>query len=398
MKYKISKRYFNRRIMLFALYNIVYVLYMIGKLPRSANLVSLSLFTIVCLFDVIPKRKYRFLNEIKLIMIPIIVMIGISLIKQVYYNDFSLSRMTNILYLVLPAVDAFAIVNTVKDREELKEFVYIMFIRMGVLFLLQNWGNFSLNALRTITFRDSSSSVFESSMAHELFFMVIIFKYLNKNKLAIISGILCMLCFKRLSFLLTLLVLIFYDRIPQNKDVKKWIIVFAKGFFIVSPLIIIFLVSKTGSTWFLNTFGVDLNVFSTGRMFYINLVHSRMDHIAGYGATHEFLAKVIGDQYVTSIHCDVVRITWECTIISLILYINNMIELVKKNYVLFFMMMYCLFECVISHFMEGMTAWLLIYIFVYIVKTDKEPSNVGMRARNVKYSRKSTKAIKKSYA
>lgn len=372
MKLKVSKKYFNRRIILFAIYNLVYVLYMTGKLPRSANLLSLGLFTFVCCFDLLQKRKYRYVKEIKLIIVPIIVMILISFVKQVYYNDLSLSRLSNILYIILPAIDAFAIINTAKDKKELEEYVYIMFIRMVMLFLLQNWGNFTVNALRAITFSNSDSSVFESSMAHELFFMVIVFKYLKKDKYAIISAILCMLCFKRLSFLLSIVVLVFYNRIPKDKPVNKILLRCMKVFFILTPFVILFLVSDSGRLMFSRVFGLDINVFTTGRVYYINLVKSHMPYFAGYGSTHEYLAKVYRDDYVTSIHCDVVRIMWECSLVSLIVYINNMIELVKKNYVLFFIMMYCLLECVVSHFMEGMTSWLLIYIFIYLVNSDHQ--------------------------
>ena len=376
MKLKISKKYFNRRVILFAIYNLIYVFYMTGYLPRIANLASLGIFTFVCCFDLIYKKRFVFVEELKLILIPIIVMIIISFGKQVAYSDYSISRMANILYLILPAIDAFAITNTTKDESELKEYIYIMFARMVLLFILANQGNFTLSALQAITFSDSNSSVFESSMAHELFFMVIVFKYLKKEKLAIISGLLCMLCFKRLSFILSLGVLLFYNRIPKDKEVKKGLLNIAKIAFIVSPLFILFLVSDKGASWFVRTFGIDLNVFTTGRMYYINLVKARMSYFAGYGSTHEFLAKVYRDDYVTSIHCDVLRITWECTIVSLIIYVNNMLSLVKKHYILFFMMLYCLIECVISHFMEGMTTWLLVYIFIYLVNNRSYTNNL----------------------
>ena len=394
MKLKISKRYFNRRIILFAIYNLIYVFYMTGFLPRSANLISLVLFTAVCCFDLVPKRKYRYINEIKLIIVPIIVMIIISFVKQAYYNDFSLSRMTSILYLILPAIDAFAIINTAKDKKELEEYIYIMFFRMILLFLLQNRGNFTLNALMAITFSNSDSSVFESSMAHELFFMMIVFKYLKKDKLAILSAIVCMLCFKRLSFLLSLVVLIFYRRIPEKKAVNKIILSCAKVLFVISPFLILFLVSNSGISWVSITFGLDLNVFSTGRVYYINLVQRNMQYFLGYGATHEYLAHIYRDDYVTSIHCDVVRIMWECSIVSLIVYVNNMIELVKKNYVLFFIMMYSLLECVISHFMEGMTTWLLIYIFIYLVNSDQIVNEAETEQNHVNRR----KTSKESYA
>jgi len=367
MKLKISLANINRRIVLFAIYNVVYALYMAGFLPRIANLISLGVFSAVCCIDIIGKKSFKFVHELKIILFPILIMIIISFVKQVYYADYSIQRMANILYLILPAIDAFAIINSYKNEKELENYIMIMFARMVLLFVIQNYDKITINALQAITFSDSESSVFESSMAHELFFMIIVFKYLQRNKLAILSALLCMLCFKRLSFLLSIVVLIFYKRIPQNVEVKKWMVIFAKVFFIISPLFILWLISDTGSLWFSNTFGIDLNVFSTGRMFYINLVNHRMSYCAGYGATHEFLANVLRDNYVTSIHCDVVRIVWECTVVSLAVYVNNVINLARKHYVTFIIIVYCLIECVVSHFMEGMTSWLLIYIFIHMV-------------------------------
>ena len=92
MKLKISKKYFNRRVILFAIYNLIYVFYMTGYLPRIANLASLGIFTFVCCFDLIYKKRFVFVEELKLILIPIIVMIIISFGKQVAYSDYSISR------------------------------------------------------------------------------------------------------------------------------------------------------------------------------------------------------------------------------------------------------------------------------------------------------------------
>ena len=383
MKLVINKKYFNRRTILFALYNLAYILYMLGYLPRSVNLAALALFTIVCCLDLLPKKHFCFTKEIKLIAIPIIAIIIISIAKQVIYHDYSIVRLINILYLVFPAIDAFAIVNTVRDKNELKGYIYIMFVRMLLLFVLQNIGNFNLQAITSISFNNSYSSVFESSMAHELFFMVIIFKYLDKNILAIVSAAICMLCFKRLSFLLSIIILFTYKFIPKNKPVNKTLLNGAKVAFILSPLLIAFLVSDNGSAWFLQTFGIDLNLFATGRVYYINLVHDRMQYFAGYGSTHEFLANIFRDEYVTDIHCDLLRITWECTVVSLVLYVNNMLSLVKNNYILFIMMLYCLLESVVSHFMEGMTTWLLIYLFIFLVNQNSKEKVIRGDSINV---------------
>lgn len=360
---------FSLPIISFAVYNLIYAFYMAGYLPRSVNLIALMLFTIVIANKPLKKKKFRFLKETKLVLFTVVVFFLISIVKQIYYQDLNFIMMSGLLYVVLSILDAFFVINSSKN-DELYTYLFIIFIRLVLLFFISNAGNINLKTIMLISWRDTKSSVFESGMAHEWLFMVLIFKYMRKNKLAIVSAIFCMLCFKRLSFILCILALFLYRFIPEHKAVNKKIIILSKVLFILSPLFVSLLVSPEGQRWFYNLFHITLNQFTTGREYYINLVTSRMDYYNGYGSTGYFLKVIYGDQYVQSIHCDLLRITLECTIISTIVYVNNMIEVSKRSYLTFFMMLYCLFESVISHCIEGFTLYFTLYIFIYIVNTD----------------------------
>lgn len=350
-------------------YNLIYTFYMLGILPRSLNLLSLLLFSAVVLVSTIQKRSFKFFKEFVLVLIPITFMVLITLAKQIYYFDYNLGQTVGILYVILPIVDAFCIIN-VTSREDLMDYIYIIFFRMILLFVLQNLANFNIQTIMSINWFDSDSSVFESSMAHDFLFITIIFKYLKKQKWAILSTVLCILCFKRLSFILCIFVLFFYDYIPSTKACNVKLLWLSKIFFIIAPLILIYLVSDDGQALFYQIFNMDLNVFTTGRVYYINLVKDNLPYINGYGATNNYLANLYKDQYVQDIHCDLLRLTWECSIVSVILYTNNMFEIIKKHYVLYFMMMYCFVEMFVSHFIEGMSIWLIFYLFIYMVNYD----------------------------
>jgi len=339
------------------------------------------------LFQCYQKEELCFYWRIKKISFFIIIVILISMARQVFYNDINISLLTGILYVALPILDVFFIVNT-SSEEEIKRYLYIIFYRMILLFILTNISNLSLSNILMINWGDSQSSMFESSMAHDFMFMVVVFKYLKKNKLSFISMIFCILCFKRFAFLCAVVFYFFYNFIFKKEEVSKRLITVVKIIFILIPFITLFVVSDTGQEIFYNLFGIPLNQFTTGRTFYINLVLKNMNYYNGYGSTHYYLSNIYGDTYVTSIHCDLLRIYLECGILAVIICVNNWFSIIKKKRVLFYLMVYAFIEMFVSHFLEGMGIWMILYLFIYLVLYGKgEKSNETTNNRKRSYAR-----------
>lgn len=362
----IKKKDINLRIISFIIYNIIYAFYMSGYISRNLNIISLLIFTIICIISGSKKKKYTFVPETKKLLFFIIYVIFVSFIRQVYYRDVNISLFSGLLYVILPIVVVFFVVNT-SEKDEVKRYLYIIFFRMIFLFLLTNYNNLSLTNFLMINWGDSQSSLFESSMAHEFMFMVVVFKYLKKDIYAFISMIFCILCFKRLAFLCAVSFYFFYDFIFKKEEVSKRVILVVKFLFILTPFITLFIVSKEGQELFYNLFKIPLNQFTTGRTYYINLVLSNMQYYNGYGSTHNYLLNIYGDTYVTSIHCDLLRLFLECGFLSVFICVNSWFNIIRRKRVLFYLMSYAFLEMFVSHFLEGMGIWMIFYLFIYLV-------------------------------
>lgn len=378
MKIKINKNHFNIKIIAFIIYNIIYTLYMLGYVSRNINLVSLFIFMIVCLMNMKKEKKYKFQKEFFAIIGFISFLLLYTLIVQMIHSDVNIRQMSGLLYLIAAISSAFLIINTT-DEIVIKDYLNVVFIRMIALFVLKNITNFSLTNLQAINWFDSYSSVFESSMAHEFMIFTIIYKYFKENKLSFLSMILCVLCFKRLAMIVAVLFFIFYNEKFFEKPVGKYMINITKAFFMISPFILMFMISDSGQVLFNKIFHISLNEFSTGRSYIINVVKNGMEYFNGYGSTSYYLKTIIRDRYVEDIHCDLLRLTWECSYISVLLYVNIIINMVKRNKLLFVIVLYCLLEMFVSHFLEGYSIWLVIYLFIYIVLNNKkgEKENYG---------------------
>ena len=241
MKLVIKKKNINLRIISFIIYNLVYVFYMLGYLSRTINLLALLFFSVICFVSAIKKKSFKFTKELKSILFFIIMVLIISLGRQIYYKDIRISQLTGLLYVLLPIIDVFLIVNT-SSKDEIEEYFYIIFLKLVLLFIFSNFKNFSLSNILMINWSDSDSSVFESSIAHDFMFMVVVFKYLKKNKLSFISMILCILCFKRFALICSIIFYFFFDIIFKKETVSKRIILLTKIIFILMPFFTLFIV------------------------------------------------------------------------------------------------------------------------------------------------------------
>ncbi|SET02247.1 hypothetical protein SAMN04487771_1003100 [[Clostridium] aminophilum] len=367
IKRGLHRNVIDSKLILFFLYNLAFVLYMAGYIPRYVNLMLLAIFIIVNGGEVLKKSKGKigkkmcFWKETKLMMTSFLAFAIISFIIQIIHFRIELSLITYYLYLVTPLIAAFVWVNNVK-KEKLFLYFYVFLARFILNFLLNNAGNISINAISAITIRDSLSSAFESSDAHCFFILMIIFLYYERKTLSIICGLLCMLCFKRLCFILTPIILICYKWIPR-KEVNKTLIDVSTVVFIISPLVVYYLTQNLISIS--SALGIDLDLFSSGRFSIINYVMNNIDQYNGYGSISAYL-----DQYpygffirITQMHCDVLQIFLETTILGVAIYFYNLFRISRIDYTRYIIVLYFAIEMVFSHFVDVLAAWMILYMF-----------------------------------
>lgn len=219
MKIKIWR--LNCSLILFIIYNFIYSVYMAGFMTRTAYLASLAIFLGYSFAHIIYVRSGRivlgqlkFWDETRLILLTILCFLSITLIRQAFYVNFVPFFVERLLYLALPIVIVFCIMNS--NVEDKTIFVYIMLFRMILQFLLVNFNQLTLDNIMSISWFDSSSSLFESSQAHELFIITVLLLCIKRKLLAVIATVLCMLNFKRVSFLFCIVAWIVVPRLKEK--------------------------------------------------------------------------------------------------------------------------------------------------------------------------------------
>lgn len=318
---------------------------------------------------VLLRRNGRIMNgsrEFKLGLVFTFCFFVISAFVQCIHLDFRLYLITGLVRIALPIVNAFLFVNTIDERDW-KYFFNVLLFRFVVHFVWQNYSYLNLSGLRSVSWGDSNSDM-ESSMAHDFLIMEMYYLYRDEKKKALFCVALCMLSMKRLSFILAPVLYVVSSRVPKNVEVKKIYCNLLKAVAIVSPFLIILLYSKISQRWFANTFHVDLNLVMTGRLRIYEIMRESMPYYNGYGSINSFLSQYVMRQYGTTwnaiLHNDFLRLYFETTIVGVVVFTNNIVEIAKKEYWFFFMIGYLILVAITSHILNYFSVWITFYMIV----------------------------------
>lgn len=366
-----NKSVVSPQLVLFALYNLIYVVYMEGFLSRGVYLLSMIVFCGYCLLKISRQKKMKisfsnqlFGKELKMVLYIVGAFEVLSLISQLYNHDVELYTLKALLYLVLPPLIVFCIACV--DANNYMVYVYILFFRFVLNFFWDVGSNFSISNLLAINWFDTDSSLMENSLAHVFCLMTLVFLYLDKKKYAAVATVLCIASFKRVSMLFCILSWVVFPKIP-DKPVDKRIRRLAKVAFIISPFILLWVYSKSGASVLAN-YGIDIRDFSSSRY---NLVNEVLDYFDGsyngFGTINNYFAtKNAYYAKISSIHCDMLVIYLEVSIIGVLIFVNNIIDIVKNNYKAFYMSLFMFFEVIVTHFLTGVAEWTLFYLFIFL--------------------------------
>ncbi len=356
------------RFLIFILYNLFYVFYMMGYLSQIYYLGTMILFCAMNAFILFRKGrlKYKGERELKLGASYVLVFFLISSFIQCIHLDFQLYLISGIIRIALPIINAFLFVNAVDDKDQ-NAFFDVLLARFVVHFLWSNISNFNLRSLLSISWGESFSS-YESSMAHDFIIMEMYYLFRNERRKSLICMILCMLSMKRISFIMAPVIFIFSRKIPIGIKVKKGLLLALKSAAIISPIILILIYTSEFQNWFLSVFHISLNTLMSGRPRIYEIMRDNMPYINGYGSINSFLEQYVMFQFGTTwnaiLHNDFLRIFYETTIVGLVVVANNLVEIAKKEYWLYFMIMYLFLVAITSHIFNYFSVWVTFYMIV----------------------------------
>ena len=324
------------------------------------------------------KRRLRGIGkEYLLIFGGITFLFAITAILQMI-NGFNSYAINEAVYYYTPLI--FIIVySQISDEQDVETILNYLFVLYVIVFLRNFAGQLTLANLKSISFANSYSP-FESELAFVFLIFECFYLYMGKRKNAIISLILCILSFKRISMLAAIGFFIFSKWIVVKKAVNKKIVIVTTVVFVLLPVLTCLMLNDTLEAWFYQIFHVTLNEITLTRSSRIEAVINSGQIKYGLGSVTTYLTKYLNALHGSNfsnrnLHNDLVKIYLECGILGSIVFTYIYMKAASVSRMLFVMMCYIFFECYFNHlFGAGSTdIWILIYLIMSIA---------GMTTRN----------------
>lgn len=324
------------------------------------------------------KRRLRGIGkEYLLVFGGITFLFAITAILQMI-NGFNSYAINEAVYYYTPLIFiiVYSQISKEQDVETILNYLFVLYI---IVFLKNFAGQLTLANLKSISFANSYSP-FESELAFVFLIFECFYLYMGKRKNAIISLILCILSFKRISMLAAIVFFIFSKWIVVKKAVNKKIVIVTTVVFVLLPVLTCLMLNDTLEAWFYQTFHVTLNEITLTRSSRIEAVINSGQIKYGLGSVTTYLTKYLNALHGSNfsnrnLHNDLVKIYLECGILGSIVFTYIYMKAASVSRMLFVMMCYIFFECYFNHlFGAGSTdIWILIYLIMSIA---------GMTTRN----------------
>ncbi len=325
------------------------------------------------------------------------VFLFISFIAMLF-NGFGIYFTNDILYMVLPLLLVYVIINLDKDPN--KDFYFIAIMIGELLFFLSSNLNimFNINAYLSISFSDSYSP-FEHFASLPLTAVFTYFYARKRRVLTIITFVFAFLSFKRLSVLFIIAIAAF-GWLFKNKKVPIFLINLTAVVFIASPLMLDLILSPEFVAWFNATFEKTFQEFTMGRFDQITYILNYEGDTLGRGAIQYVLANEAAGHVSSTFHADLLRIYIETTIIGLIVFCFSLFNLIKihRNFYCYFYLVFVfltMFASVLLHEVVSMVLLLLMcnVDFDALEKLDKLKAANKIKKTSLLGARKRTNKI-----
>ena len=324
------------------------------------------------------KRRLRGIGkEYLLVFGGITFLFAITAILQMI-NGFNSYAINEAVYYYTPLI--FIIVySQISEEQDVETILNYLFVLYIIVFLKNFAGQLTLANLKSISFANSYSP-FESELAFVFLIFECFYLYMGKRKNAIISLILCILSFKRISMLAAIVFFIISKWIVVKKAVNKKIVIVTTVVFVLLPVLTCLMLNDTLEAWFYQTFHVTLNEITLTRSSRIEAVINSGQIKYGLGSVTTYLTKYLNALHGSNfsnrnLHNDLVKIYLECGILGSIVFTYIYMKAASVSRMLFVMMCYIFFECYFNHLFEAGSTdiWILIYLIMSIA---------GMTTRN----------------
>lgn len=326
-------------------------------------------------------RDYIFKKE----LITLLIICAIFLLYSIYLAhklNVPIAKRTyvEILYLVIPALYAFCIVNTY-DFNQIEKLMKITFWAYLILYMYSiNIFAVSINDILNISFINSTSYFESSIFAFPMLVLFFFFSYYRKNKnnkyYWIGSFILTLLTFKRM-IMVWAIILFIIDNIVELRVIvkKRWKYILA-AIFIFATVIYYQALRDIGlGKVIVDTLGLDLESGTMGRKWFLSLLLNRQYSTFGYGSSSIVLGEIFNLGDIKYLEMDLVKIYLELGIICLSIFTIYLWKITKDNLFSIIMMLSIFMNLLVSHSLTNPFEWTIVYLTIIYISQDSSNRN-----------------------
>ena len=225
---------------------------------------------------------------------------------------------------------------------------------------------------------NESYSPFENELSPYFVYFEIYYLFQKKRKLSLLCVFLTFLSLKRFCLLKAVLFYLLFSFTSYRKVDKRlyWMTIIA---FILAPIFIEAIFRADNFDWIEDVVGQDIDQFTMSRYSIIRYVQFELEkELFGLGTT----VYLLDDWMAKSMHCDILRIYWEGTILSTIVYTISFFKFVcKYNLFTYLIILNVFSEGLVNHWMLGAgisCQWIIIYLMIYVINRSCNKSGNGL--------------------
>lgn len=338
---------------------------------ESAGLISYLKY-IICIIGIIysfilmisQESKNRLMkNEVRYLLIVPTLFLLISLFKIVTVRHFSMRLVNELMFMYLPILYAYGLINTLNFKQiEKAMFGTLIISFLGYLFNLNLNGEGLLAAVSSISFSNSQSAFESSQFSGTSIAVALFYLYYRKNKLAtFLSVLFVFLTFKRLAIFTVIILIVLPKIIDLTKPASKNTF---RIFVIVTFILSVFyfkLMMPENREIANELFKNGIDKFTMGRYWRFSLLYNNPRFVNyGLGSTYNFLEKL----YSFALEMDICRLFIEIGYIGTFVFIYNYFYSAKKNMYCMLLMSYLFFNMITSHCLAAMFTWIIVFITI----------------------------------
>lgn len=295
-----------------------------------------------------------------------------------------------IIYLIMPALYSFCIVNiyTFKELEKLMKILFWVYL---ILYMYSiNIFSVSINDILNISFVNSNSYFESSIFAFPMLVLFFFFSYYRKNNKYywIGSFIFTLLTFKRMIMVWAIILFILDNIMELRFNIKrKWKYIFAIVF-IFGTVIYYQALTDTGfGKIMVDKLGMDLESGTMGRKWFLSLILNRQYHTFGYGSSSVILGEIFNVGDIKYLEMDLVKIYLELGIGCLSIFTIYFWKITKDNLFNIIMMLSIFMNLLVSHSLTNPFEWTIIYLILICISKNFSNRNdlSGKKKYIIKY-------------